>query len=261
MIHFPPLRTRRLTVQLRELTISESVAIASMPPHLEEAECTAFLRAAVQSAQGIEDPAQWTVQERMLAVCHYLASTSDDGPDFAIGGGHYSDYLDGATDIQTQAPMIELGELGGDTWKIQNLTGRMAESIERMEGEIQNAAGQPFTGRLHWILGGMAAQLVRASEDAPDAAMADGAFDEYLVERMRVMVAFPSSDFEVLMGMYLTGRQKLNHLFKIEFSPSGVLAMPKGGAAANLPPARFPVRTCLSRVALELVGKPDESGV
>lgn len=261
MIHFPLLRTRRLTVQLRELNISESVAIASMPPHLAEAECTAFLRAAVQSVQGIEDPAHWTVQERMLAVCHYLASTSDDGPDFSIGGGHYSDYLDGATDIQTQAPVIELGELGGDTWKLQNLTGRMAESIERMEGEIQDASGKPFSGRLHWMLGGMAAQMVRAGEDAPDATVADGAFDEYLVARMRVMAAFPSSDFEALMGMYLSGRQKLNHLFSIEFSSGGVVAMPKGGAAANLPPARFPVHTCLSRIALELVGKPNESGV
>ena len=64
-----------------------------------------------------------------------------------------------------------------------------------------------------------------------------------------------------LMALYFAGREKLHHLFKIEFSKDGIVAMPKGGAAANLPPARFPVHTCLSRMARELVGKPDESGL
>lgn len=261
MIHFPLLRTRRLTVQLRELSIGESIAIAAMPPHLEEAEYTAFLRAAVQSAQGVEDPADWTVQERMLAVCHYLAATAEDGPDFALGAGRYSDYLDGETDIQPNVQQVEVGELAGDTWHIRHLTGRMAESIERMAGEVQDASGNPLSSRLHWILGGMAAQLVRAGESVPGADMPEGAFDEHLVARMRVMGSFPESDFSALMRLYFEGREKLRHLFRIEFSKDGIVAMPKGGAAANLPPARFPVRSCLSRIALELVGKPDESGV
>jgi len=37
MIHIPSLRTRRLTVQLRELTIGDALALAAMPPHQEEA--------------------------------------------------------------------------------------------------------------------------------------------------------------------------------------------------------------------------------
>jgi len=261
VIHFPLLRTRRLTVQLRELTIGESIAIAAMPPHLPEAECTAFLKAAVQSTQGIEDPADWTVQERMLAVCHYLAATAEDGPDFSLGAGRYSDYLDGAADIQTQIPQVEVGELGGDVWHMRHLTGRMAESIERMAGEVQDAAGNPLAGRLHWLLGGMAAQMVRTSETVPDDTVADGAFDEWLVARMRVMAAFPESDFFALMGLYFSGRETLHHLFRITFDQDGILALPKGEPEAHtLLPARFPVRAALSRLALELVGKPDESG-
>lgn len=262
MIHFPPLRTRRLTVQLRELSIGESIAIASMPPHLEEASCTAFLRRSVASAQGIEDPSGWTVQERMLAVCHYLAATAEDGPDFALGdSGRYSDYLDGAADIQTQAQQVEVGEVGGDIWCIRHLTGAMAESIERMAGEVQDASGKPLSGRLHWILGAMAAQMVRSGESVPDAGSGEGAFDEFLVDRMKVMGAFPESDFSSLMALYFAGREKLHHLFRVEFTADGIVAMPKGGAAANLPPARFPVHTCLSRMARELVGKPHESGL
>ena len=254
MIHFPVLRTRRLTVQLRELPIGESIAIAEMPPTREEASCTAFLRAAVVSAQGVPDPAQWTVQERMLAVCHYLAATSDDGPDFAVGGGRYSDYLDGAMDIG-EAP-ISVGEVGGDAWLVRHLTGAAAESIERMDGEVPGVSG-----RLHWLLGGMAAQMLRAGESVPDAADGEGAFDEFIVARMKVIHGYPESDFAALMALYVDGREKLRHLFSTEFSRDGIVAMPKGGAASQLPPARFPVHSCLTRLAKELVGKPDGDGV
>lgn len=93
-----------------------------MPAHLEEASCTAFLRRAVETSKGIEDPAHWTVQGRMLAVCHYLASTAG-GPDFSLGDGRYSDYLDGASDIPTAVASVEIGEVGGDAAGIRHLTG------------------------------------------------------------------------------------------------------------------------------------------
>lgn len=107
----------------------------------------------------------------------------------------------------------------------------------------------------------MAAQLVRTCEEVPDAAAGEGAFDEFLLSRVMVLKGYPESDFAKLMTLYLEGRDKLHHFFKLEFTEDGIVAMPKGGAAGNLPPARFPVHTCLSRMARELVGKPDESGL
>ena len=178
------------------------------------------------------------------------------GPDFSLGDGRYSDYLDGASDIPTAVASVEIGEVGGDVWHIRHLTGAMAESIERMTGEVEG-----ISGRLHWLLGGMACQMVRAGESVQDASDGEGAFDEFLVGRMRVMSAFPESDFAALMTKYMIGRDKLHHLFRIEFTSDGIVAMPKGGAASNLPPARFPAHTCLSGMARELVGKPHESGV
>lgn len=245
MINFPVLRTRRLTVQLRELSIGESIALAAMPVHLAEASCSAFLNKAVASVKGIESPAQWTVQERMLVVAHYLASVSEDGPDFSLGAGHYSDYLDGAADIATPVVPIEVGSVGGDTWSIRHLTGAMAESIERMAGECDG-----MTGRLHWLLAGMAAQMVRSGEAPVDPSDGEGVFDEFLIARMKVFAGYPESDFEVLMALYAGGRDKLNHLFQVEFAPDGLVALAKGGG--DLAPARFPVHACLSRMALEM---------
>jgi hypothetical protein len=257
MIYFPPLRTRRLTLQLRELSIGDSLALAAMPGHMEEASTTAFLRAAVDASKGgVDDPARWTVQERILAVCHYLSATTEDGPDFSLGAGRYSDYLQGEADIQTSVQAVEVGEVGGDTWHVRHLTGAMAESIERMAGEIEG-----LSGRLHWLFGAMAAQLVRTGEEVPDAAAGEGAFDEFLLSRVMVLKGYPESDFAKLMTLYLEGRDKLHHFFKLEFTEDGIVAMPKGGAAGNLPPARFPVHTCLSRMARELVGKPDGDGI
>jgi hypothetical protein len=205
MIYFPPLRTRRLTLQLRELSIGDSLALAAMPGHMEEASTTAFLRAAVDTSKsaGSDDPANWTVQERILAVCHYLSATTEDGPNFSLGEGRYSDYLQGEADIQTLAQAVEVGEVGGDTWAVRHLTGAMAESIERMAGEVEG-----LSGRLHWLFGAMAAQLVRVGEDVPDST-AEGIFEEHLLSRMRVLKGYPESDFARLMALYLDGRRGL----------------------------------------------------
>lgn len=259
MIYFPILRMRRLTVQLRELSIGESIKIASIPVHLEEAAITAMLRCAVESVSGkdiIEDPAHWTVQERIMVVCHYLASISDGEPDFTIGSGRYSDYLDGGKDAAVMESSIVVGDVGGDIWHIRHLTGAMAESIERLSGEVDSVAG-----KLHWLLGGMAAQLTIEGENSPSPIDGEGKFDQFLVDRMKVMAGYPESDFNSLLGLYFDGREKLQHLFHIEFSENGIVSLPKGGEVSNLPPARFPVSTCLSRVVLNLVRVTHEPGI
>jgi hypothetical protein len=245
--HFPIIRTRRLTIQLKELTIGESVALAAIPSQSEQAACSAFLKCAVQSVSGIEDPAQWTVQERMLAVAQYLAAVLDDGPDFSIGAGHYSDYLDGAADILTESDSIYVGDVGGDKWHMTHLTGRMAESIERLQGEL----GIP--NKLHWQLGVLAAQLI--NKNAPRQELStDGQYDEWLLAQMHIFSKYPESDFEQLMLAYHTGKEKLHHLFNINFNDNGIVALPRKGADGSLPPAWFPIRSGLSRIAFALGG-------
>ena len=242
MKHFPLLRTRRLTVQLKELTIGDGIRIAAMPSHLEQAEMTAFLRAVTDSVtNGDHDPAEWTVQERMMAVCHYLASTSDS-PDFDVGdSGHFSDYIDASKDCDSCVPRF-LTELGGDRWMIRPVNGRMVESIERLLGEVEG-----LTGRMHWIFGVMASSLLREGEEDPKD-MTDGALDEWILERMKVFLAFPQSDFELLSVAFWEGFRKLDHFFLIDFADSGIVALPiKEGA--DLPPARFPSRACVSPLA------------
>lgn len=255
MKNFPILRTRRLTAKLKELSIGDAITLASMPEHLFEAECTAFLKYAIADVTtGSPNPDEWTVQERTLAVAHYLASVSEDGPDFSIGETKYSDYLDGAADISTALKQVPIGDVGGDNWEIRHLTGGMTESIERLMGEI----GQ-LSPRLHWMVGAMAAQLIRVGEDMPELST-DGLYDEWLLSRMKIFISYPESDFERLMAAYNFGRKKLHHLFAFNFDDKGIVILAKEGGADGKPSARFPVRSCLSKLALSMAGKPDRSG-
>lgn len=238
MIHFPTLRTKRLTVQLRELSISDSIALAKMPAHLEQATVTAFLKAAVAEANH-PDVLAWTVAERMMVVCHYLSAVVEGGPDFAVGeNGHFTDYLDGEHDITEIAARFPVGEIEGDQWFVRHLTGYAVESIERIHGELEG-----ISGRLHWLLGSMAMQLIRSNEDL------DAAYDDDgLLARMTVMAAYPESDFIALSALYQHGIEQLHHLFHVNFDDDGLLVLPatEGG---ELPPARFHIRACLSEFA------------
>lgn len=257
MINFPPLRTKRFTVQLQEMTIGQGIAIAGMPPQFPQAEATAFLRAVIKPGQNLgklADPIDWTVQERLFTICHYIAATAEDGPDFSVGEGHYSDYIDAGKDSEVPES-IELGTIAGDEYVLHQLTGRMAEAIERLVGEVNDTNGRPLPVRLHWIIGGMAAQLQRVkyegnpSENAVDSA----AYDDWLLKRMRVFCEFPEADFWAVAVAYLDGRTKLSHLLSIDFTNDGIVVLPnEGGAAADLPPARFPARSCVSALTLRM---------
>lgn len=253
MINFPIVRLKRMSIQLRELTIGQSVALAAIPVASEQAETSAFLRYAVASCQGaVTNPADWTVQERTLAVCQYLAATSEDGPDFSLGTGHYSDYLDGARDFDATKSRVDVGTVGDDPWQIVHLTGRKAEAIERLQGEVADAAGKPIAGRLHWLLGAMAAQLLRKGETEPQEET-EGELEARILERMKVFAAFPESDFLALLFHFRQGCRQIAHLFTLDFDDNGIIVLPKEGATANLPPARFSARACLSEGTLGLV--------
>lgn len=247
MVTFPLLRTRRLTIQLRELSIAEAAAVLALPSHLEQAETTQILRYAVASVpQGEPDPAKWTLEERTMAICHYLAITSPAGPDFEIGEGHFSDYLDGGNDRDASAP-VPLGEAIGDTWSIRALLGKHLESVERLLGEVTDPRGNPLPARLHWLAGAMAASLLREGENVPGDDAADGELDAWMLDRIRTFVALPEADFVTMLEVFTAGRERIAHLFRVGFQDTGAVFLPKEGAA--LPPARFPCLSCISQSA------------
>lgn len=245
MIHFAPLQTRRLNVQLRELTISQALELAAIPPDRHEAATSAFLARAVASASGPHaEPGRWTVQERMLVVGHYLSAVSEHA-NFAVGEGRYLDYLDPQHDSAPE--WVDVGEVAGDQWACRQVTGDEAVAMEKVSADLMG-----------WICADIAVRMRELKdgslEEAPDATESPAEFADWLVERKGVISRLPESDFEAMYIACSSGRQMLHHLFNLGFESGagGHVAIARGEGGADLAPARFPARACLSRVALIL---------
>lgn len=231
MIHFPKLRTYRLNLQLKEISIGNALSCAVIPLGHHEKTCTNFLKAIIdyESSDNVIDPLLWTVQERNLTVCHYLASIFIDGPNFQVGNGYFFDYLD--TEHDFISPAINLGKIGGDEWIINHLLGAQSETIERIWSEINGLHGYG-----HWFIGSMAAQLMRTGEEIIDPL--DSKYDNFLIERIKTFTQYPESDFQRLSIAYMEGKRQLDHLFRYDYDDSGIIILPLK-ESSELAPARF----------------------
>lgn len=259
MINFSPLRTRRLQVQLQELTIGAAIALCKMPPNQHEAGTTALIAATVTPNERplpgeVTDPRLWTVQERALVVSHYLAHTVETGPDFHIGAsGKLSNYLDLERDVPPE--FVDLGVVAGDKWLLYPLLGTHAESIERLV-----LTGQLPAERHGWWMGAMAAQLVRDGEEQFDVlSCTEAQLDARIAERSAIFKQFPESDFMDMLFAFLVGCEKLQHVFRIDFADDGILVLPNK-EVPGLPPARFPFSDAISTRAFEVFGSHHRAG-
>lgn len=250
MINIKPLRVKRFTASMNELSIMSAIKLAAIPNEMQHESVSFFIKSAVTEVGGEEqDPDNWTVQERAMVVCHYMASTFDDGPNFSLTGGlSYSDYLLGKDYV---APIVDLGEMEGDDWTARQLTGRLACSIERLHGELD------VNDYTYWQVALMAAQLVPNGDGGEGLTESD--LDRFILARMQVLAAMPESAFTKLLSMWQRANVEMEHLLRLSFDSDGIhfLSMPgedEGGDKAARP-ARFPVSTVVTEVARGLGGK------
>lgn len=251
MIIFAPLRTRRLDVQLQELSIGDEIALCHLPEKAHEKSLTAFLERAVKTAAAptdrhISSPRAWSVGERLLSLAHYCIHVREDGPDYAVTDtSRLSDYLDIAKDISGAPVAFEACD---DHWVMHPLIGAAVEVLEGLQGQMTLA------GREFWIVGAMAAQLLRQGEVIPDPVADYSQYSDWLQKRIATMALMPSSGFEKLFIAYSEAMQSGGQFFRIWFDEMGVIVLPRE-AGAMMPPARFPVRAAIGGIAPYLAGK------
>lgn len=255
MITIPQLRTNRFTLELKELTFGQAIELAGINLERLESVTTKLLRYAIKSVKGVdEDPINWTVQERIVAVSWYMSYTRTDGPNFPAGSGFYHDYIDLNLNLSPAFTRAEIGEHGGDKWFIQHLTGAMAESIERLTTSFDHDS------YLHWLIGGMAAQLVTGSEK-PVKFDLEQDLDDWLEQRINTFKSYPDSDFETLMLAYRINKSRLDHMVSIDFDRYGICVLPaktedeqadEQGGKLGFIPTRFRPTACLSKSAREM---------
>lgn len=242
MIIFSNIRTKRLAVRLREISIEEAIAVCRLPAERYEATTTEFLRCVARDAETptpayVRDPRLMTVEERTLLVCHYLAQVSPGGPDFAVGdGGKLSDYILFANDITVQS--VEM-VLTGDVRKVVHpLLGIHAEILERL-----------CTTRGDWVVGMMACQIHSSATPAPDyTAMTDVELIEWCQGRMKAIKAMAESDMEEMYLQFEDSSSKLRHFFITGADDGGLVFWPQASAeeAGQINPARFRALFCIA---------------
>jgi len=251
MITFAPLRTRRLDVQLQELSIGDEIALCHLPELAHEKSLTTFLERAVEAANApterhVASPRAWSVGERLMVLAHYCTHTREDGPDYAVTDvSRLSDYLDISKDANAAPAAFEAC---GDRWVLRPLIGAAVEVLEGLQGQME------LRGREFWIVGAMSAQLLREGEAIPDPASEFAEYGEWLQRRIVTMTAMPGSGFDVLFARYAEAMQAGGQFFRIWFDEQGVIVLPKEAGAVT-PPARFPVHSAVGTVAFSLTGK------
>jgi hypothetical protein len=259
LIEFRPLRTKRLALTLQEIAIGDAISLAKVPPSMYEAQTTRFLCSVIKEAEAatpahVTDPRAMTVQERGFIVAHYMAHVADSAPDFAIGDGRFSNYLVGQQ--QQVVPSFSAGNVGGDAWSLVPLVGAAAEAIEELHGDVSNPHGEKITGEYHWMLGCMASQLRKKDDTAPDPVV-DTTYGDWLRERMLILSRYPESDFVQMLVMHRQAVRATRHFFNVDINDDGIVFLEEveKEAVATLPPARFPVSSCLSDFSLRMGGK------
>jgi hypothetical protein len=251
VITYPYLRTQRIAVQLRELTLGDSIALLKLPGQRLELCTTELLKRIASKADAprpgyITDPRLWTVEERAYLVANYLTMVTADGPDFSIGERRMSDYL-GLTD-DLPAPQVDLGEVCGQATVMVPLVGVHAEVLE-----------VECTGRMEWIIGAMACQLHAAGKPQPDlVSMSQPDLMVWLRQRMAAIKDMPESDFERTLAAFFAGQRQLYHFVVPIFGDDGLMwacrdDLTEGGAGSA--PARFQPLSCVSPSTRGLFGR------
>ncbi|MGX2973738.1 hypothetical protein ACWIUH_01455 [Ursidibacter arcticus] len=264
MLHFQTVRTARFTFTLKELTNADSRTLLNIPPEYTEKLRSEFIKRALKELnwhKGWEDNTldDLTVQERLMIESTYLATVSDT-PDFLVGNGNYSDYIQ--FEKQYKHAEITLGNIPDDEdiWLMRPLTGLMCEAVEN------TLLAKEKVERFDWILWAMAAQLYRKQDELPDPKADYAQFNMWLEERAIRLSNLPASAFNALLTFYFQGLEQLEHLFKINFDEDGINVFPltkhkqnEEGEEYVLIPARFHPYSKIDDFTKKLFGKFAES--
>ncbi|WP_439254391.1 hypothetical protein [Pseudomonas monteilii] len=254
-----PVHTARISVQPRELQIGQVQDLCAIPYQFEQRTITAFIRACCEHIPRpagklqVVDPLLWSVNERMNVVIYYLAAMLDDGPDFALGAGHLSDYLLGETDYVEQVEFMH----GDEPMICTPLLGYQAEAIEQMV--LTGKVPKSYYG---WLLGALAA-CTRGVNEKPLVYENPVAYSKALMERVEILRQAPESEFVSLHEAYSEASLRLQHFVHAVFNKDGILAaqVSEPDAETGVPQlglARFHPRAGISRGACELLEATDQ---
>ncbi len=235
MIAFPRIDLGASTVQMRELTVGESLALAKVPERLQEARITKFLGTAI----GDEETARkLTVQERYYLLVQYLAVQEDNPLAMNVNYGLY--LLPRVTEWRESVAGI-----AAPVWR--QLRGHHVELLELL---CENVAD--------WVTCAMAVQCDLAGWAAlPGDDATQTELSEAVRARFTALQDLPGSEFEALAAEWSAACMAMSRFMRTGYDNKGITILPVNGGADDAP-ARFRPSTAFGRVIRELVEYLDE---
>lgn len=224
-MRIPPINCKGFDVELQELPIEQAIDVARLDIKRIEDNLTTFLRMAVKQVNGKIgiDPANWTAQQRYLAMGQYLSQVIEGDPNFYTGQYQYHDYLlfalqhDLCNVDNTWFLSFEDDSVGGDDWVFTPLLGWKLSAIETIAEDYTD-----------WVFCSMAATLcVNGEEKTPlhSASTPIHDYTEWLIERVKTLKKFPESDFIALQYLFQRGLDESAHFFRLWFDDKGVVIL------------------------------------
>lgn len=247
MIHFPALRTRRVCVELSELTLDQAITMCKLPEGRHETAISQFLRFSAAQATApkdgyITDPRLWTVSERLRLVVQYMMGVADDAPNFSVGNAKLLDYIDFTAEAES---LVLDGITVGETdMQMRPLLGLQAEALEILCAD-----------RGEWLIGCIAAQIVPVGSLPNWAEMPDVAVLAWHKERIKEIRNLPESSYERLLHTFMERQGELRQFFNLGVSDDGIVCMPNN-PGDEVPPGRFRSSSCLSQSTRSLFARP-----
>jgi len=252
MKYINPINTRRISVEMSEMLIEDVEKLCEIPAVYEQRTVSELLRRVckpVDRPNAVADPRFWSINERIYVVANYMAATRDDGPDFPVGGGNFSDFLINAQDHDYVGD-IPFSFDGNDALYTP-LLGYQAEIIETL---IAGGTYKPTD--FSWWCATIAA-CVRGANEEPEPYVDDASYEAWLVKRIANHRKLPASEFVKLFHAYESVRDSGAHLVHAVTCVHGVVAHPVSVRAEGEPelaPAIFPSRSCISIGARAVMG-------
>lgn len=233
-----PFTTKRINAKMRELTMREAIDLCAIPDHLQELGISRALQAVV--AETNLPLEQWTVQERMAAVGHYITA-QEEGDWALLDGVSYAQCLL-EQDYPEQPYRFEQAD--GAMMEIVPLTGEYAEACERA---VVGLNAEHFAAAGNWVMAAMAATVRLAGSEW------DGTADEFVQENIKRLQELPESAFAELHNHFQAAWQQMAHGFHLAFDADGLFALARvqeGGA--GLVPVRFQFIACIGSATAAL---------
>lgn len=239
MIDFPQIRTARVSVALKELSLDQAIALCRIPSSRHEEAISKFLKYAAAGAECpaagyVVDQRMWTVSERLRLVVQYLMGVADDGPDFSVGkSARLSSYIDFTE--EAKALVIDGIDVGAGPMEMRPLLGLQAEALE----QLCNSRGE-------WMIGCIAAQILPVAEVPNWDGMSDVAILAWHKARMDAVRGMSESQFERLVSVFLDGQSALRQFFHLGVGDDGIVCMPNE-PGDEVPPGRFRASSGISQ--------------